>query len=623
MVFFGHNPFGSLFCPLEVPISTSQRLRLGSLEEAGEVPKGTIDTECSGTPSWKKNCSRQAWSMFYRLQLGWKVKLTNFHYTAPNGDQLTIPYISPKDILPYLMKHHPDLVIGGLDSACERSLHLEAFWEAYRIKHPTHEVFAEHEGSLQNTLPIYWHGDEGRGKRRGNTVVISIETPIGIHTLTETKKRPRPCGCAPPNNLKVKFGNQTRQLPSRLKQALSQQRTTMTGHSFLQHWVLIILPTAICKSYPGVTKEMLHVIGKEFRELFYEGFEVNGRTYCVSIIGAKGDLKWFCRVANFDRSFENQGVTTDQPCCHECLAGSPNLAWEDVGPNPCWNASVFSVRPWSIVPPMSVVPYDVSKPEFQYKKDPFHLCKVGIFRDLAGSVICFLCFKGFFGLGGDVSEKLNRAHSAFVMYTMATSQTPALRSFSKAFMMWPKFASYPWVNSKGSDTMLLLRWLSIQLIGFQNDPGHAASRNILEHMRKTIEAALAIFSLLNKHGLHLDRDCGMTLYAHITRFIHGYTSLARINMADQRFNAFGLKPKLHLLRHCSLELEEMLGSGWGTIPISLNAENCEQCEDLIGRVSRLSRRFDSRRVCERVLKACLLKACLLHRRWRLSNRLSV
>ncbi len=561
--------------------------------------------------------------MFYRLHLGWKVKLTNFHYIAPNGDQLTIPYISPKDILPYLMKHHPDLVIGGLDSACERSLHLEAFWEAYRLKHPTHQVFSEHGNSLQNTLPIYWHGDEGRGKRRGTTVVISIETPIGIHTLTETKKRPRPCGCAPPNTLRVKFGNQTRQLPSRFKKVLSQQRTTMTGHSFLQHWVLIILPTAICKTYPGVTKEMLHVIGKEFRELFYEGFEVNGRNYCVSICGAKGDLKWYCRVANFSRSFENQAITTDQPCCHECLGGSPGLPWEDVGSNPCWNSTVWGARPWSIDPPMTVVPYDVSKPESQYKKDPFHLCKVGIFRDLAGSVICFLCFKGFFGVDGDVSEKLNRAHSAFVMYTSATSQTPALRSFTKAFMMWPKFASYPWVNSKGSDTMLLLRWLVVQLTGFQNDPGHQASWNILQHMKKTCEAALAIFSHLNRHGLHLERDCGMVLYAHITRFIQGYTSLANINMADHRFNAFGVKPKIHLLRHSSLELEEILVSGWCTIPISMNAENCEQNEDLIGRVSRLSRRFDSRRVCERLLKACLLKACLLHRRWRLSNRLSV
>ena len=165
MVFFGHNPFGSLFCPLEVPISTSQRLRLGSLEEAGEVTKGTIDTECSGTPSWKKNCSRQAWSMFYRLQLGWKVKLTNFHYTAPNGDQLTIPYISPKDILPYLMKHHPDLVIGGLDSACERSLHLEAFWEAYRIKHPTHEVFCRTRGQFTE----HFANLLARGWRTGQT----------------------------------------------------------------------------------------------------------------------------------------------------------------------------------------------------------------------------------------------------------------------------------------------------------------------------------------------------------------------------------------------------------------------------------------------------------------------
>ena len=598
---------------------------MGDLEEHGRVAKGTTDQECTGQPSWKKNCSRQAWDTFYRLKLGWQVPLSTFNYTSPEGDELSIPYISPKSILQFLMTHHPELVVGGLDSATDRGVHLEAFWEAYRLKHPMHQVFREHNDSLQSIIPIYWHGDEGRGKRRGNTVVVSIEPPLGIHTLTESKKkRCRSCQrCSPPDSLLRKFGKETNHLEDRFRKVLAQQRTTMTGHSFLQHWVLIVLPTAICKTYPGVTKEMLHVIGREFRELFFEGCQVHGRTYNATIVGAKGDLKWYCRVANFNRSFENQGITTDQPCCHQCQAGSPGLAWEDLGDNPCWSQSCWTVRPWNGQPPMAVVPFDVSKPEYQYKNDPFHICKVGIFRDLAGSVICFLCCKGFFGADGDISEKLNRAHSAFVMYTRATSQTPALRSFSKSFMMWPKYSTFPWSNSKGSDTMMLLRWLVVQLTGFQNDPDHSASCDLLEHMKKTCQAGLATFSILNSHGLHLDRHCGIMLFAELTRFIQGYRSLASINMSDNQFNGFALKPKLHLLRHSALELENMLNNGWSTIPMSMNAENCEQNEDLVGRVSRLSRRFDSRRLCERVLKACLLKASLLHRRWRLSNGLKV
>lgn len=56
--------------------------------------------------------------------------------------------------------------MGGLDSASDRGLHLKAFWEAYRLKHPMHQVFREHNDSLQTIIPINllaW------GRRTGQT----------------------------------------------------------------------------------------------------------------------------------------------------------------------------------------------------------------------------------------------------------------------------------------------------------------------------------------------------------------------------------------------------------------------------------------------------------------------
>lgn len=566
------------------------------------------------------NSSRQAWSTFYRLKLGWRVKISMFNYTAPNGDEISVPFIMPKDLLQYLMTHHPDVMVGGLDSALERSVHLHAFWEGFRVKHPQHKIFDEHNNNLQSCLPVYWHGDEGRGKRRGNTCVVSIETPIGIHTLDETRKRSAPCDCSPPASLLQKFGKATKFVPSHLKRAMAQQRTAMKGHSFLQKWALIVLPTAIFKSYPGLLHKMLELIGNQLKELFYEGFEASGRHFSVGVCGAKGDLKWYCnKVANFNRSFEHQGITVDQPCCHECLAGTPGLPWEDISESPVWGPSRWSQRPWSQPPPMTVVPFDVSKPEFQYKRDPFHMAKVGIYRDLAGSIICYLAYKGYFGAAGTIEDKLRQGHSLFVMYCRATSKTPALRSFSKSLMTYPKLAVYPWSNTKGSDTMLLLQWLTVQLVGFQNDAPVGGCRIFLEQMRQTCQAAINIFAVLNRHGLYMSRNCGIMLYAEITRFLQGYMSLAHTTLQDT-YNGFGLKPKLHLWKHSALDLFEILETGWDTIP-NINSENCEPNEDYIGRVSRLSRRFGSQINIQRVLQACLLKSSLLHRRFRLAHKL--
>ena len=90
----------------------------------------------------------------------------------------------------------------------------------------------------------------------------------------------------------------------------------MTGRSFLQHWALILLPHALYKTYPDVLNEMLQTIGAQLREVFYEGMEIGGpggSTYCAAVVRGKGDLKWFCKVGSFIRSFKHKRFVQDQP----------------------------------------------------------------------------------------------------------------------------------------------------------------------------------------------------------------------------------------------------------------------------------------------------------------------
>ena len=130
---------------------------------------------------------------------------------------------------------------------------------------PGHKIYREHQHNLSQVLPIYHHGDEGRGKRRGNPVVVSIESPIGLHT--SSKKGRRACGCQPPNSLQRKYATTNAGIPAHHKQRLMRQQTSMRGRSFLQH-CLFTIPSAYHHEYPHLLDEMLQMIATELKSLF-------------------------------------------------------------------------------------------------------------------------------------------------------------------------------------------------------------------------------------------------------------------------------------------------------------------------------------------------------------------
>lgn len=268
---------------------------------------------------------------------------------------------------------------------------------------------------------------------------------------------------------------------------------------------------------------------------------------------------------------------------------------------------------------MLPVPFCVSEPERQYRLDPFHICKVGIYRDLAGSCLMYLVHEGYYGSSGDFPSKLETAHMHFKMFCKVEGRTPALRSFSRQFFMYPRFDTFPWSNSKGADTMILIAWLATALTGFINDPLDPGHVPTLELMRATCRSATETFRCLNGHGLWLERECAMLWFAHHQAFIRGFQALAG-SMMNAGYSLFGIKPKLHLWRHESLVLQEALANGDQRIQNCIS-RSCEANEDQIGRVSRLSRRYDSKTVIRRCLQGSLMKASIVHKRFKKNRKL--
>ena len=395
------------------------------------------------------------------------------------------------------------------------------------------------------------------------------------------------------------------------------QCTNMKGHSYLQHWPVFILPGSMYKQHSGLLPACLEILSCQLRQGFFEGFDVPGHgVFYMALTGAKGDLKWFARVGNLSRSFEHLGSKNALEMCHECSAGSAHLPYEDVASEvPCWAQSVYSRRPWQQPPSIARIPYNNQQPETQFRRDMFHVCKVGVFRDFIASAILLLASLGYYGERGGLDSKLSVAHSSFKLYCSTNHRTPGLRSFTKRFFNAPSAAKFPFANSKGSDTMLIMKWLSVFCVGCTTDLIKEEHLELMNVILLTAKAGCNMFNIMYNHGLFLTAPCAATLWSELRSFIRGYALLAHRSHYDFQFHGFSMKPKLHLLRHQELELFQRLQDPTCQYFFNPISYGCEMNEDYIGRCCRLSRRCDSRLLVQRVLESVLLKGELLHRRW--------
>ncbi|OLP99163.1 hypothetical protein AK812_SmicGene18309 [Symbiodinium microadriaticum] len=330
-----------------------------------------------------------------------------------------------------------------------------------------------------------------------------------------------------------------------------------------------------------VLDDMLRHLAKELLELFETGLEVN------SIM-----------------------------MCSVCEAGAPGIPWDRIELDPIWSSSLYASRPWAKDPPLLAVPFDSTRPEMFYRFDLFHLIKVGLGRDIAGGLV-LLAKWGFWDGDGDtrnLPDRLDRAHMAFKMWASASGKTPALRSFKMGLFNMKNMTDFPWTNTKGSDTMLLLefiRW-TCDLHLSSPTPQSRPHEELLRLYRQTVGHTLKIFDICNHHGLWLSRSCGQNLFANLMCMLSGYISLAKMT-CDMNELFFSVKPKLHATHHVAYELQQMLHTTAPLIPNPLMYA-CEGNESHVGHICDLAQVVDTRLIDKRVVERHFCKVAAVLRR---------
>ena len=520
---------------------------------------------------------------------------------------MELPYLKPTDVLSHLVATYPWILLGGLQPGDSAKEFLASFWRCYKLEHGTHEVYKlaeQNKLQLEFTIPLVLHGDGGRTLKKQPLEIVSIGPVLGL----DTDQKKMTCTC-----------EHHQEYSGTCKGDLMAQRLNMKNNSYLTHFLLFAFPSKKYKQTPGLLKSLLNAVSLDLGRACRDGVVHCGNLYHFAVLGMKGDLEYHAKCGLLTRSYMNVGHRNPIPCCSECGAGGPGLPFEDCRVSAAWRGTMYQDPPWVQQPPFHPIPFedwDSGLAARFFKRDTFHIFRLGIARNFIGPAIVLLCHDGFLDSPGDgygVDDRLNRAWASFTLWCNAHRLNPStIRSFSRQKLHYPTAASFPWLSCKGSDTVLLLRWL---LFFAKLHLTTAPQNQVLQLIAGGSENGLN-FGGIYRHGIWLKPLCRNKIMKNAGRFNSAYSRLAALAY-ERGLQLFAMVPKFHALDHIKVALEPSDGE------VALNPAtwDCSMSEDFIGHVARQSRRVSHIRVVENTLLAYKVKARFVITRFKKARRL--
>ena len=94
---------------------------------------------------------------------------------------VTSHWVRPSSWVRELMRLYPGSLTGGLTDINDIDLQFRTFWRLYQQFHGDHQIFSSPlQHHLGRVIPIALFGDEGRGPKRGQFLVWSMESVLGL-----------------------------------------------------------------------------------------------------------------------------------------------------------------------------------------------------------------------------------------------------------------------------------------------------------------------------------------------------------------------------------------------------------------------------------------------------------
>ena len=151
-------------------------------------------------------------------------------------------------------------------------------------------------------------------------------------------------------------------------------------------------------------------------------------------------------------------------------------------------------------------------------------------------------------------------------------------------------------------------------VGFLNDDQLTAEqRQVMSIILSTTGVAISFYDWLNDHTLFGGPCCAAVFYERGQSLINGFVWLADWAFKNSMC-LYGIKPKMHFFKHMLLEVKAQLDDN-NRYVLNPVMNDCQQNEDLIGRLCKSSKKIDLRVMTKRVLEFYLVKAHILLKRF--------
>ncbi|CAL1170763.1 unnamed protein product [Cladocopium goreaui] len=502
--------------------------------------------------------------------------------------KMSFPYVKFSSWLRYIVEYdNLDCLVGTGDVEKMRPV-LTTFWKRFEALYPHHVICDRAEGDRDfhrsMCIPVLYHGDEGRGLKKKQLMVLSTH------------------GCLGKGNSHSNLGK----TQAELENPDGPLRANMLGNTFCNHFLQCVMPISLYGEAPEAFEHMLQLQADEFAKLFWDGIVIQNQRFFIACVGIKGDSPFVQKSGLFDRSFTRRpraptSRTAAVGICHRCLAGKENyqvngvhidVPYEELGvETPMWRGTIGVTPPYSAPSPLLNIPYERSGDQTgMWKFDLFHSFHSGVGKYFASSVVV-VCLEL---IDASIDESLRIISSDFLEYCKREKESPYHKKITKALLgIEHSFKDCPdggW--TKGDFTRVMCQW-------FDN----YASRKVVG---KTAEAAVTInlcLGNLYREGLFIRSADAERIGKQGLLFLQLYAELAQMAF-DRRLKRFPLVPKLHYLHHQFLEL--VLDSRRAEWCLNIIMTGVQLEEDYIGRPSRLARRVSSRTTALRVIQRSFL-----------------
>ena len=413
--------------------------------------------------------------------------------------------------------------------------------------------------------------------------------------------------------------HKVRDMHDRMTQAQSHNNM---GNTYLSRFLLTAMPKKMYMgSNVGTYWGMLDLIAKECKALMTDGISIHGVKYYPICIGVKGDQPALIKCGNFKRSFMN--MAKNKGCCWECLAGFDEFPFEDTTPTPAWLSTIGLVDPWPAASPSPLlqVPGYSDNLTLFWRRDPFHAFKQTIGGHFAASlIILFAVDFGLWkvpGLSSSVDEVLARAFydfSFWVQFEWRGSVRNHIKAFTRQILHFPDHSKFPFARFKGSDQMILLRWLRHLILNgvvFESDITRASAnlinsppadgqKEFFWNALHGCEGGIQFFHSLHREGLWL-KEVSNVMASNCRLFCTSYRRLAMLCHL-KGLARFHMEPSLHTFCHFAVDL-----SVSSPIKLSPASSTTEADEDFVGKVARLCRHVSAMQTTKRCIERYLIR----------------